>query len=425
MAGLARPAVVNLVGTNTKHLPKSHPKFFGSALSSLVTIPKTALINRALCTDVIVVAHANLSLSKLPASPSQDQIQDAGDSIPCSRITWGQLAVQGPRTEMEDEIVVEGPCPYGFTYAAVFDGHAGFSSVKFLRNELYKECMAALQGGLLLESNDVGVIKDALSAAFLQTDRRLLSWLDELREDNESGSTATVMFLRADRLIVAHVGDSRLVLSCAGKAEELSADHRPFGNSKTSLAEIKRVKDAGGWVRDGRVCGSLSVSRAFGDILLKTRRKEMLDNGVKNRFWTNHFVSRLDTAADWIVALPDVNVANINQDTEFILLASDGLWDTIKSAEAVKFVTNQLKQHGDVQLACEALAGAALDRNGQDNISIIIADLGKIQCQEGFAKRQELKESIKQVDCILNVKSLNVLWQSISCALGEDFPISM
>lgn len=30
-------------------------------------------------------------------------------------------------------------------------------------------------------------------------------------------------------------------------------------------SEVKRVKAAGGWIHDGRVCNILAVSRAFGD----------------------------------------------------------------------------------------------------------------------------------------------------------------
>jgi hypothetical protein len=48
-------------------------------------------------------------------------------------ITIGQVALQGPREEMEDEVVLESHGPNGFVYAAIFDGHAGFSSAQFLR----------------------------------------------------------------------------------------------------------------------------------------------------------------------------------------------------------------------------------------------------------------------------------------------------
>lgn len=50
-----------------------------------------------------------------------------------SGITIGQVALQGPREEMEDEVVLESHGPNGFVYAAIFDGHAGFSSAQFLR----------------------------------------------------------------------------------------------------------------------------------------------------------------------------------------------------------------------------------------------------------------------------------------------------
>lgn len=51
-----------------------------------------------------------------------------------SSIKWGSTQLQGAREEMEDDvIIVQSEDLDGFSYAAVFDGHAGFSSVKFLR----------------------------------------------------------------------------------------------------------------------------------------------------------------------------------------------------------------------------------------------------------------------------------------------------
>lgn len=38
------------------------------------------------------------------------------------------------------------------------------------------------------------------------------------------------------------------VLSSSGKAEALTESHRPYGSSKASLQEIRRVREAGGWV---------------------------------------------------------------------------------------------------------------------------------------------------------------------------------
>lgn len=47
---------------------------------------------------------------------------------------WGSIALQGLREEMEDDIIVRPDGLQGFSFAAVFDGHGGFSSVEFLRS---------------------------------------------------------------------------------------------------------------------------------------------------------------------------------------------------------------------------------------------------------------------------------------------------
>lgn len=50
-----------------------------------------------------------------------------------SGVRWGLTTLQGLREEMEDDAVVRSDGLDGFSFAAVFDGHGGFSSVKFLR----------------------------------------------------------------------------------------------------------------------------------------------------------------------------------------------------------------------------------------------------------------------------------------------------
>lgn len=38
------------------------------------------------------------------------------------------------------------------------------------------------------------------------------------------------------------------VISRTGKAEILTGPHRPYGNNRVSLEEVKRIRAAGGWV---------------------------------------------------------------------------------------------------------------------------------------------------------------------------------
>ncbi|KAK3161009.1 hypothetical protein QOZ80_1BG0070420 [Eleusine coracana subsp. coracana] len=330
-------------------------------------------------------------------------------------IRWGSAKLQGARDEMEDEVVLRPRALLdGFSFAAVFDGHAGFSAVEFLRDELYKECVAALDGGAVLRTKNLDAITVAIQRAFAAVDAKLCTWLDQMDKDDDSGATATAMFLSNDVLVVSHIGDSSLqVVSRGGRPQALTNSHRPYGNNKTSLEEVKRIRAAGGWITDGRICGDISVSRAFGDIRFKTRKNEMLVKGVKEGRWSEKFVSRIQFKGDLVISSPDVSLVELGPDVEFILLATDGLWDYMKSSEVVDFVRDQLRRHGDVQMACDALGQKVLDERSQDNISIVIADLGRTNWQELPVERPNLFLELSQAVVTVGAVSIGIWISSL------------
>ena len=73
------------------------------------------------------------------------------------------------------------------------------------------------------------------------------------------------------RAYCCNVGDSRTVLSRAGRAIALSNDHKPSRED-----EAARIKAAGGFIINKRVMGELAVSRAFGDSEFKKGIREIL-----------------------------------------------------------------------------------------------------------------------------------------------------
>jgi serine/threonine protein phosphatase PrpC len=93
----------------------------------------------------------------------------------------------------------------------------------------------------------------------LQVDNEL-----RLLDAENTGSTACVCLVRQEFghkfLYVANVGDTRAVLSKNGIAERMSQDHKASDQS-----EVERIKSQGGIVLEGRVGGTLAITRAFGD----------------------------------------------------------------------------------------------------------------------------------------------------------------
>ena len=57
----------------------------------------------------------------------------------------------------------------------------------------------------------------------------------EEEQEKACGTTATVMLVRQDRIVVANVGDSRAVLSRKGQAIDLSTEHRYSSSLLASL----------------------------------------------------------------------------------------------------------------------------------------------------------------------------------------------
>lgn len=97
---------------------------------------------------------------------------------------------------MEDEVILHpGSLLHSFSFAAILDGHVGFSAVQFLRDELYKECAAALDGGSVLSTKNLEAIKDSIQRAFATVDANLSTWLELMEKEDDSGATATTLFM--------------------------------------------------------------------------------------------------------------------------------------------------------------------------------------------------------------------------------------
>lgn len=314
-------------------------------------------------------------------------------SVDVEPLRHGVAVRQGPREEMEDEAVVMDESMCGFMYAAVFDGHGGLSSADYLRLSLYETfrdvvehdvSLGGAKGVLDHEGTDLCCPRSftpSLVQAFHETDKKLLDWLAvEKKGTTEalSGATATVVLTRKDRLIVANVGDSRAVLCRAGRAVDLSSEHRVYGGGDMVEQELERIKAAGGWVDDGRVLGVLAVSRAFGDVEFKGEGlKLLMASGVKEGLWSQEFAEKASFSADPVIPTPDVTEIVLGDEDEFVIVASDGLWDVMPSQQVVQQVRKELQKHGDTQVAADNIADLALKRYTQDNVAVIIIDLDR------------------------------------------------
>lgn len=180
----------------------------------------------------------------------------------------------------------------GYVYAGVFDGHNGSHAANWCADNFPR---------LLEEQYDKGeptvtALKNAFNLAH-----------DAITD--ASGTTATVLVTQGNYVAVAHVGDSRAMLCHDNKAIELTEDHK-----LTLQSENDRLKEAQKHSRQllilGRRVQGLMITRSIGD---KSLTPEILSDPVVHEF-------------------------NREEVDDYIIIASDGLWDILSSDETLKYI---------------------------------------------------------------------------------------
>ncbi|XP_015068293.1 protein phosphatase 2C 51-like [Solanum pennellii] len=281
----------------------------------------------------------------------------------------GSISLIGRRREMEDAVAIY-PCFFSeggggssrrYDYFGVYDGHGGSRVANVCRDFLHRLVIQQVSEGEDYDGKSINWER-VMTESFRKMDEKVNK---EGAEMATIGSTAVVAVVGVEEFVVANCGDSRAVLSRAGVAVPLSIDHKPDRPD-----ELDRIENSGGKVinwNGQRVLGVLATSRSIGDMYLKP----------------------------YVIPDPEVIVSKRSDEDEFLILASDGLWDVIPNDVACDVTrrslngqtfrrcdqqTKSYKRDEGVKesLAARAasfLAELAIARGSRDNISVIVVDL--------------------------------------------------
>jgi pyruvate dehydrogenase phosphatase len=217
------------------------------------------------------------------------------------------------------------------------------------------------------ESEREKAVVDAIKAAFNQLDDEIISdGIDALK----TAKTATEALSRlapglagacailsiydpsSDVLRVALTGDCRAVLGCPDPVTKkyittpLSIDQTGF--NKLELARIKAEHPGETKIvseKNGRTLG-MAPSRVFGDGVWKWP-KDVATETYKHFFSFKPRDEKLYLTPPYLTAEPVVTTTKIERKGEFMILATDGLWDCMSNEQAVMLVEMWLKAKKD------------------------------------------------------------------------------
>ncbi|XP_029999065.1 protein phosphatase 1F isoform X2 [Sphaeramia orbicularis] len=310
-----------------------------------VVLLQSDAVQRLFFNNLINVALAwHQNLPKLLPPPSQ--------FLQCS-----VHAIKNTRRKMEDKHLALADFNQLFglqdginrAYYAVFDGHGGVDAATYAATHLH----VALSKQDTLKTD----ASTAFKTAFTQTDDMFRT--KAKRERLRSGSTGVAVLIQDQELTLAWLGDSQAILVRNGDAVTLMDPHKPERED-----EKQRIEDLGGCITFmgcWRVNGTYAVSRAIGDFDQKP----------------------------YVSGDADCSTVSLQGDEDYILLACDGFFDTVKPSEVPQLVRDAFLQPADPEAGgddapsedavglrvAQQLVAQAKAAGSSDNITVMLVFL--------------------------------------------------
>lgn len=346
-------------GTESTRGRRAHMEDYGKVVTDFVKLRIEYHVGECIVPEVVLAQNGRRTSSS--GSPRFPLLDSTYGELPggSSRMQLGDTTMMDSSGSSSDDMTIWSESSQDtmdnetfwshFHYAAVFDGHGGAAVSNFLYNALHEELKQKLENMHKARSAlTLNELADGLRKSFLVADSKLGD------EAKTAGSTGVVSMISQSHVVIANCGDSRAVLCRRQQPFRLSRDQKP-----TQPDEQERIARAGGRVcnyNGVRVMGLLAMTRAFGD----------------------HCLSNFGITAE-----PEITIIERENDDQFVILASDGLWDVVSDTEACELTTRCFKRAQErnaskgaaAQVAASVLMRVALDKGSSDNITVVVVDL--------------------------------------------------
>ncbi|GFP89064.1 probable protein phosphatase 2c 60 [Phtheirospermum japonicum] len=259
------------------------------------------------------------------------------------------MAVVQANNLLEDQSQLESGClslndsgPYG-TFVGIYDGHGFAAEHQTMSVEVIRKAFQATEDGFLSVVSRQWPTKPQIAAV---------------------GSCCLVGIICGGTLYIANLGDSRAVLGRLVKATgevlaiQLSAEHNASIESVRQELQSLHPDDPQIVVLKHnvwRVKGLIQISRSIGDVYLK--KTEYNREPLYQKFRLREPFKRPILSAE-----PAILVHQLLPHDQFIIFASDGLWEHLTNQEAVDLVQNHPRNGSARRLVKTALQEAAKKR---------------------------------------------------------------
>lgn len=250
--------------------------------------------------------------------------------------------------------------PYG-TFVGIYDGHGGPETARYINDHLFHHLKR-------FTSEQQSMSTDVIRKAFQATEEGFTSLVARqwsIRPQLAAvGSCCLVGVICGGNLYIANLGDSRAVLGRLVKATgdvlaiQLSAEHNACIESVRQELHSLHPDDNQIVVLKHnvwRVRGLIQITRSIGDVYLK--RAEFNREPLIAKFRLREPFRMPILSSD-----PAISVHPLQPHDQFVIFASDGLWEHLSNQEAVDIVQSHPRNGSAKRLVKAALQEAAKKR---------------------------------------------------------------
>ena len=215
---------------------------------------------------------------------------------------------------------------FKISFFALYDGFCGKEVAVYLQKKL-QQCLLT----------NIKKNKFDIEKSFGDTFSQMENSIKEISNSSTCGSTATVVLIVNKIIYCANIGNTSCYsIYSKNQIKKISIDH-----DCKNQTEIERVKQNGGAIFNKRVFGSLSLTRCFGDF---------------------------DFKAYGVTSKPTISKKKIGKEENFLIIASDGVWDVIHEEELNGYISKKLSASELSAL----IINEALRNYSRDNVSCIV-----------------------------------------------------
>mmetsp|Transcript_26123 Transcript_26123/g.34326 ORF Transcript_26123/g.34326 Transcript_26123/m.34326 type:complete len:432 (-) Transcript_26123:286-1581(-) len=301
----------------------------------------------------------------------------AKDYCNLSRIsTCCHTAYYNANEPSEDRFALSTTEP-GEMCAGVFDGHCGWQAAEFAQKHLINCLMMELKNKNP-SADSINQTEKAIKRAFRRVENEFIHLIKQafdagFGEASKVGSCALIAYIKDKRVFVANLGDCRAVIGRRRGWKlwdpiSLSSDHNirePYEQHK--LRSQHPQEDNVFICNRPGVCyvkGFLQPTRSLGDAYLKY--PDFNGSPMKGRSDSSCDIHVMNSfSPPYITAQPEIVTHDFKDEDEFLIVATDGLWDFLSNDEAVGIVAQGVEE-SDNNLG-ERLLNATLEKAAKLN----------------------------------------------------------